>query len=548
MSATTLLSTEHPNHERRRTRRLAILIAVIGLALAGGGWWISNGITSRGHRCTGLDATTSDQFSLSKSSDGAQCIGWTIGRAYDFGSTDPEMASIIARITSENQRVQDQADTVHAKPYVRVGVLLPMTSNGGSAMTEPTILHSLQGAYAAQMDADESSDPILGDPTPLVQLVLANEGLDQGDYGAVIAQLGQLEGGSHPLVAMTGLGISIAATPQAADALDRLGIPSIGAVLTADDMVGPELFKVSPSNHQYAQSLKAYLDRQPSIKSGYLVYDRNQDNYVRSLRTAFTDTFDSTYDLTLHSDGFNGSTPPTVGTPDLFSGIVQDVCSLKPDVLFYAGRDRDLQALIDELKGRGGCEKPVRPLVIATGTTGLAISTDGLDKAQIGVVDASATDPDGWLTNEPGTPANYRSFYNAFVALGQGFTKASLQDGYAIMEHDAVVAAVWAARKSATSNDNSNPNRSTVTAIPTSSDVRYALFGMENSSIPGSSGTFHFDELPTNDLWPIGKPVPVIRIGSLVAGWSAAQPYLTQCQVLKNSSQPGDFETTPCDG
>ncbi len=127
-----------------------------------------------------------------------------------------------------------------------------------------------------------------------------------------------------------------AITPEALSALE---IPSIGAVLTADDMTAPWLFKVAPSNLQYAESLKDFLDRQPWVKTGYLIFDRNGeagDSYVRSLTDAFMSTFNSTYELREHNRGFVGSktTTSSPGTPLLFADVVNDVCDLKPDVLF----------------------------------------------------------------------------------------------------------------------------------------------------------------------------------------------------------------------
>jgi hypothetical protein len=539
--------------ERRRRRRWIVTGVVLTLLLVGGGIWIFRpGSPAAEQRCAGLDATSGADFVLFQASDGKQCVGWTIGRDYAFGSTDSAMAAMFSKITTENKRVADQGEVAGGKPYVRVGVLSPMLATPTSAMTAQTILHVLQGAYDAQMEANQpSAVSSLGDPTPLFQLVLANDGLDEGDYGSVIAHLGALRGGAHPLVAMTGMGISIPDTPKAATDLDQLGIPSIGAVLTSDDMVSPELFKVSPSNRQYAQALKAYLDREPSIKSGFLVYDRNPDNYVQSLRAAFTDTFGDEYDLVDRSAGFNGSLPPTRGTSDLFSQVVDDdVCSLRPNVIFYAGRDRDLQGLLDALSNRGHCEAKM-PLIIATGTTGLAISTGGLDQAKIGVLDASAVDPAGWATGEPGTPANYAPFRLRFVGKGGdglGFREKDLADGYAIMEHDAVIAGVWAARRDTNSKVGANGDGSgtVIPEMPTACDVRNNLFSIASHSIPGVSGKFHFDEQPLNGLWPINKPVPVIRIGAEVRDWPTLEPFMTARQTLNKTAKPVSSVSGSC--
>lgn len=530
--------------QRRLRNRRIIIIAVAVLVLVGGGVMVTRYLDEQARlldeqaqRCPELDSTSGEGFALSKTPDG-QCVGWIVERDYPFGSTDENIKAVISKITNENQRVRDQRGVADPKPYIRIGVLMPMTSAPGSAMSSSEILHSLQGAYAAQKQANQEFLTELGDPTPLIQLVLANEGRDQSKWPGVVAQLGGLKNGNHPLVAVTGLSISIPETRKAAEELSELEIPTIGAVMTANDMVAPWLFKTSPSNQQLTLSLKAFLNEQPDVKTGYLVYDRNtEDSFVRTLKESLTDTFEHTYALTEHSGGFTGSKPPLRGTPTLFSLIVQDICSVKPDVLFYSGRDRDLPALVSALKDRGRCQNPVKPLVIATGTTGRTITPNELDAAQVGLLNASATDPDAWTSPAPGTapPRFYANFYKLFTTAaddgGAGFTAADLADGYAIMHRDAVATAVWAARRDAAAKAEANANgdgNPSISELPTSIDVRNALFSLKGYPIPGASGEIYFKEQPPNNRWPSGKPVPVIRIGADVAQWTTLNTYVTE--------------------
>jgi hypothetical protein len=486
--------------------------------------------------CPGLDGPTGDGYALAPwaGKTATECVGWVVERDYPFGSTDPTVNAMVSKITAENRRVRDQATGANPKPYVRIGVFMPMTSRTGGAMAAGEILHSLQGSYAAQMQANADSSSELGDPTPLIQLVLANEATDESAWSTVVEQLGKLRDGAHPLVAVTGMGISVPETQLAGKRLSDLRIPSIGAVITADDMVAPWMFKVSPSNHHYAEALKAYLDRQRKVTTGYLIWDRNtDDNFVRLLKKAFTDTFDSTYNLAAHNGGFNGSKPPTAGTPALFAGIVRDICALNPDVVFYSGRDRDLPALVHALKGRGHCQNPVRPLVIAAGATGLTIARNDLDAAQVGVLDAACTDLTAWIAGAPATPPRYAAFHQFFVSPspgGLGFTDDDLASGYALMHRDAVAAAIWAARRDAAAKADHNADRGSappISELPTAEDVRNALFSNEGDPIPAASGNIFFREQPVNDLWPVRKPVPVIRIGAQVAGWPAPDAWAT---------------------
>ncbi|MFI5496512.1 ABC transporter substrate-binding protein [Actinoplanes sp. NPDC051859] len=521
-------------------RRVLSYVAVILLivALAAGGYALLNREKptppATSLPCPGLPVGDGAALTGAVTSTGPECVGWTVEQDYSFGSADPAITGIISRIVEENVRVRDQSSVPGGKPYVRIAVFMPMTSAAGSALADTEILQSLRGAYAAQRQANDGKASELGDPTPLFQLVLANEGSDQSAWEPVADQLGTLKGGPHPLVAVTGMSISVPQTRLAAERFSALRIPAIGAVITADDMVAPWLFKVSPPNQQYTAALAAALNRQPTTRDGYLVWDRNAgDNYVQKLRTNFIATFGERYGLNDHNLGFNGSKPPVPGTPQLFSDIVRNICAVDPDIVFFSGRDRDLPAFVDALGTRGQCQRKVRPLVIATGATGLTIARDKLDAARVGVLDASSTDPVGWRASGPGTPKHYAAFARLFTApepAGLGFTEADLASGYAVMHRDAVVAAVWAARRDAAAKAQRNAAAGAAPAVsetPTAEDVRNALFGAESDRIPAASGALYFQEQPGNDLWPVGKPVPVIRIGAAAQDWPPGPSWTT---------------------
>ncbi|MFD2420700.1 ABC transporter substrate-binding protein [Amycolatopsis pigmentata] len=518
---------------RRRRRNRRILLALVVVLALGGTAWAVLPQWGGPEPCQGLDQTSGDGFALSRwTGTGGECVGWTVERDFPFGSPDPVAVSAIAKIVAENQAVRDQ----NTKPYIRVAVLMPMLARPGSAMTTEDIGTSLRGMYAAQMQANHST--ALGDTTPLVQLVLANEGYDESAGPEVAGRLAALKDGDHPLVAAAGMGISDAHTRDTAARLGAEGIPSIGAAITADNMVDPWLFKVSPSNRDYVRALKAVLDNHSSTTAlgGYLLYDRNADDYVRTLKAAFTETFDSEYSLSEHSSGFNGSKPPQGGTPLLFHDAVSDICTSNPDVLFYAGRGRDLPALIQALGERGRCQNPVRPLMLVTGTVGLAVNTGDLDAGTMGLLDATAADPGGWRAGGSGTPRAYAAFRTYFTTPqergGLGFSEADLASGYAITHRDAVAAVVWAARRDANAKSDFNNHRAAdtpaISELPTAADVRNALFSLKDNPVPGVSGELYFREQPPNDLWPYGRPVPVVPLGRLAGTWSIPGTYRTQ--------------------
>lgn len=499
-----------PHRDNRAKRRLIGAVVAVAVVLVTAGLFITDYVGKRGERCPGLDDTAGDGYALRLVN--GQCTGWIVERDYAFGGEDSAIRSIISRITEENRRVRDLPDR---KSYVRVGVMMPMVSAPNSAMADSEIRTALEGAYAAQVYANNGLRTELGDPVPLIQLVLANNGPQQELWDSVVPQLVDLRGGEHPLVAVTGLGVSRPATRDAADALGAARIPTVGAVVTAKDMTAEWFFKVAPSNQNYALALKKFLTAQADLGAGYLVYDRNnEDSYVRTLRESLLDEFDERFGIANRSRGFTGSLPSEEGTPLLFSEHVRDVCALDPGIIFYAGRGRDLDDLIKALKTRATCQDNVRPLLIATGATGLTISSELLDEARIALVDASATDHAAWAADSSLTL--YQTFRQLFTTK-LGLPEADLNSGYAILHRDAVAVVVWAVRRDVAGKIALNQNRGDappIAEISTPEDVRNHLFGLPEQPFPGIAGSVYFRENPPNGLWPTGKPVPIILVGA----------------------------------
>src|SRR5262249_42742475 len=138
-------------------------------------------------------------------------------------------------------------------------------------------------------------------------------------------------------------------------------------------------------------------------------------------------------------------------TPQLFDGITRNVCSEAPDLVFFAGRSIDLSAFIDSLAGPA-CGKR-QPLTIMVGATGLSSVRKQLQKLRerrITVIYASSVDP-AWANDPTGRPDSYPDFLTAYQQQ-IGITPGALDDGYAIMHHDALAAAVTAIRLARTAN------------------------------------------------------------------------------------------------
>lgn len=512
---------DNPDRERiaaakRRRRRISIvsLAVVVLLVATGGGFWLLQHQRELDRRaeehqrqiCPGLGDTTGPGFALSMI-DG-ECIGWTSEQDFGFA---PDIQDITTRIVAQNQVVSRRWSAPDngrsAIPYVRVAVFMPMTGDATSSLSAETIRHSLEGIYTAQARANDLDHPQFRSSAPGIQVLLVNEGKSQTHWPRVVDQLAGLTGGEHPLVAAVGLGISVPETKAAAAELSRRGITAVGAVVTATDMTADRFFKVSPSNLDYIMSLQAYLAARPDLRAGYLVYDSNDDNYVRTLREAFEQQFGSRYLLDKRRTSYAGSKKPAVASPALFGHAVDNICATQADVIFYAGRDRDLPALINALASRGQCGHD-KPITIVTGATGLGqiqrnpTAQDQLTTAQVSIIDASATSPVDWGNGDQ-APPGYRAFHDYFRTV-LGLPEDSLIDGYAIMHHDALATVVWATRLAAEESPDQN-------GTPSTDDVYLRITNLHGTKpVPAASGDLSFDDI--SDGWPHGKVVPIIPI------------------------------------
>ncbi|MEV7467582.1 ABC transporter substrate-binding protein [Streptomyces kronopolitis] len=450
-----------------------------------------------------------------------ECVGLLDETAYSF---DPRLKGITDRIVQENRRVRRQWDKPGKGrsriPYVKVAVLTPMTDSDTSALPMEEILTSLEGAYIAQCRANgcpqlspAGSTGIQG-KTPQIELVLANEGRSETHWQPVVKQLAALVTGDHPLVAVTGMGVSIPETRAAAEELSRLKIPSIGAVLTATDLNAPRLFKVSPSNVDYAKALRRYLTGSPLAKQrGYLVFDSRDDNYVKTMRQAFDAEFGDYIGRRRASFvGTTGHKP--AGIPKLFYNAVNNICLTKAQVVFYAGRDRDLADLVRALSTRSQCghDKQITIMTGATGAFTQGSAVRGLLRAnKITILDVSATSPAQWISGVH-APSGFKPFLQALRDLK--FSDAVMDDGYAIMHHDAVLTAVWATR---------NVTGQTGKVAPDVQDVYNEITNLHDAStVPAASGELSFDD--ASQGWPHNKPIPVIQLPDPLK--HPAPPYL----------------------
>jgi hypothetical protein len=507
MTSTVLVDVEanlfKTGSTKSRWRSLHLLIVLSTTSLAAG---IIFALMVQENRCGGLG---SDILRID-----SECIGVTglDGEMFHFAPDDEDLVAIQEWIADENRSVRDSDD------YVRIAVLMPMTSEPYSPLSRTKILNSLRGAYIAQHRANNDET---ADHTPEVELLLANEGSFQTHWKPAVEQLIDLADDEHPLVAVVGLGVSIPETRKAAQMLAEHDLATIGAALTADtiddldDLEGAGTFvRVSPSNNDYVRALEQYLvSRRTGSHKGIIVYDDTHiedgvDLYTDTLKSNYEDTLDEFLIEPLRSQRFVRPTSASERVPDYFTDIVQNICQAESEMIFYAGRENELRDnLLPELVDHDCAGRPGE-LLILTGVTGLASIwqdvdvLDDLKDNKIRIIYASSYDPFHWL-DETGSPPEHHQdfrdeFKDAFGLLDSDQVSTELADGYAMMHHDAVLVAVEAIDS---------------TQDPTPRDVSGALWNLSyTNAVPGASGTLSFNQDEAHGGWPICKPVPIVAI------------------------------------
>jgi hypothetical protein len=237
---------------------------------------------------------------LNGKADG-ECIGVTDG-SYLFNdpskATNPDDRNVIERINDIEKRIETENNTVAGTGrYVKVVLLMPLTISKARppAISLRQILYSLEGDCTALYRANHSSD--FGDPTAVkIQLLLANQGSLQEASPDFLNRVVKVSQADHPMVAVVGLGSSVPNTKAAVEYLAQQNIAMVGAEASADSLTNLHLlWSVSPSNIEYVDRLKSFLDHQNVLKSGIVVYDRNPDLYTQSLAQDYRDQLGKSY-------------------------------------------------------------------------------------------------------------------------------------------------------------------------------------------------------------------------------------------------------------
>lgn len=418
----------------------------------------------------------------------AECVGVTDGSFVFMDS----LRDVQEKIQRENADV-----TASGKPYVSIALFVPMTLDNPNLVTPEWVRHHLQGAYLAQHLANHST--ALGGP-PMVRLLLANPGSQLKQWAPVVAQIERRKDAEN-IVAVTGIGLSLDHARDAMRELSKMQMPIIASTLTADDLSSiPGFLRVSPTNSAGTRAMAGYL--KPLARTAVLVRDENpDDHYSKTLAAMFPKHFeDESHDMVGRPERFNSKLP---NVENAFLHMMPNICHHAPDVVFFAGRAAYLSPFIAQLATRSCLD---RPIIVATGDD-LSIVTarpDAVRRAlgsNITVIHTELAHPKAWAAQPkrfaPESVANFvESCQSCFPRL---FPGEPLDDGVAIMAHDAALTAVRAARISAGPDPRKVSHK----------DVLQAMYGLHDAqAVQGASGALSFDERGD----PISKLVPVMKL------------------------------------
>ncbi|GAA1293571.1 ABC transporter substrate-binding protein [Saccharothrix xinjiangensis] len=419
-----------------------------------------------------------------------ECVGVTDG-GYAFA---PELAGVQGLIRAENESV-----LATGKEFVSIALMVPMTLTEQDSIPVEWVRHHLQGAYVAQHRANH--DAATGD-RPLVRLLLANPGSALARWEPVVAELERRRAAPDHLVAVAGIGLSLATSRDAMARLSAAKIPMFGSTLTADDLGDIDgLLRMAPTNA--AQARAAAVHVKAGARTALLIQDDTEaELYPRTLAESFSAAFaDADHRFTGQTEFFDSRLS---GVGNTFLQMIPNICTARPDVVYFAGRGEQLLVLVAQLVERNCKDHRIR---IMTGDDLSAVAFPGdlarrAADAGVEVLFTALAHPDAWREAaaefDPAATYYLRDAV-CTVCFPVLFPDDSLDDASAIMAYDAVLTAVRTARLAGVPPDR---RMSTEDLL----QVRNRLHG--EYSVAGASGRLSFDERGS----PTAKVVPIMRV------------------------------------
>lgn len=471
----------------RRARRLRAVAAAAAVAVAAGAGAGVYTLVGGGGPVSCAPAEGALQVFV----DQGECVGVTDG-SFVFGKGETPAPAEQGIASVEQQILTENDNVVKSGKYVTVALLAvltrpPASSTAPSDVTLSRIEDELRGAYLAQYYANH-----VAQLSPKIRLLLANEGSSEQAWRDDWSQLQQLPATAPgQLVAITGMGLSVQPTVDAAKAIGATGMPMFGAVTTADSLNGRTsqlLAQVVPSVRDEVAALGSYL-RKPA--TAVLVYDQTAtDLYTSSLRSDLTSAF------SVSLAGGERAIPyvPSTEASMLFQKIAQELCYTQvPPTVFYAGRNSVFDQFIGQLERDGDCLSKDLTVVTAGDADGLLPSdiTGSKGGARVTVIYADIENAAGLA---PGFVTDFQDW------LGK-VNDPSMTDPWMLASYNAALAATSAVGEAEGSVSPGAP--------VTAGDVRLWVNQLNASdSVAGATGTFSIG--PDGAL--MNPSIPIIQL------------------------------------
>lgn len=381
---------------------------------------------------TSVLAANTDTVVKSDPGEEPECIGIATGDVkfseLSAGKGKKDLAVLEKAIEGQNEEAREKDDG-----YVTVVYAGPM-SIGPDRGRPVKAIEELTGVHVAQATVNELFNVGL-------QVLIANGGVDmsyQADMAELIAAYAERD---PTVVGVVGLGLHRESSEDAVAELEKSNLPIVSGTNSATDLPRKfnNWFSLAATNRWQAEHPLREIAkqlRQPDTPQNALVLVRKPkrtadlyaDEQARYGRRMLND-LDFAVDVKRYSVSGDG---PEVAS--IANGICRGVSP--PSVIYFAGRQEDIDTLMEELHTTNGCVTQERKISILAG--------DDLSKARF---------PSDWGTPGP----NIALYHTELAALGKAESgtrfyslveehlglqdashkTASLASGQAAMSHDA---------------------------------------------------------------------------------------------------------------
>jgi hypothetical protein len=530
----------------RRHRVLTIMITVVSMSALGvGGYAVVEWLNAPALACgSGMVADAESRA----------CVGVNLTDEPISIDQPHRLSDLIADVKANN-------DAVATDNYVSIVLLLNLSPiKNVDTSTYDGVYQTIEGAVAATWLANHTatfSGSVEKGEEPKVKLFLANMGSENAGWKTAADQIAANAAANH-IVSVVGLGQSTHNTRKVVKELTVTHhIPVIGATVTGDSMNydiadGKTLltgfFRVAPTNSDTVAAAAHYITeglRVPLARVAIVEDMVASDDYIATLADAARRHLGTEHLFTFTSPAIDTDTKAREESlRGQFGYLNINLCGADPQVVYFAGRGTDLGTFVRSwLESNTACSS--RPLLVLTGDDGIeavrnqdVASAVGNAHATVTVQYTGLASPDKWgpCATTPDATTE-RSAYDRLEAAFTGkpscglyitptdhaerlsYPREDLDNGQAILTHDAVGLAVTTARRTGTS-----ALTDPMSQIGVLQQVRC------RSVFSGASGTIQFSADRKYYGNPIGAVLPIQNITkdkravTIPPGWSTGGP------------------------